>query len=451
MNNRYLKRKIDDVLMQWKKDADKSPLIIKGCRQIGKTESIKQFARNSEYESIVEINFYEEPKYKGIIHEGYSTDSIIKNISLIDPSKKFIPGKTLIFFDEITEFPEIATSLKFFNIDQRFDVICSGSLLGANYNKIESNSVGYKTDYEMYSLDFEEFLWSCGYNESHLDNMLNHMINCTPFSENEMLVYHQLFLEYIILGGMPSVINKYISNKTFTDTLDIQRKLINGYKEDIRKYAVGIEQTKILNVFNSIPIQLAKENKTFQLSKISKDARSRNYRGCIEWLKDSGIINSCYALSNIDIPLSANYDINKFKLYFNDTGLLISQLDDETQDDLRVNKNLGTYKGAIYENIVAEALTKLNYKLFYYKKDNSTLEEDFLIRNKGKIVPIEVKATNGTSKSLQTLIANDKYKNITYGIKLSKSNIGFKSNIFSFPYFCTFLLRKFLNRTHLIV
>ena len=304
MEKQYLKRKIDGFLMEWKADKDKKPLIIKGCRQIGKTESIKHFAKSAAYESFIEINFVEDEKFKKITVDGYSASTIVKNISLLDPTKKFIDGKTLIFFDEITEFPEIATSLKFFKEDGRYDVICSGSMLGANYKKIESNSVGYKTDYEMYSMDFEEFLWAKGYSDEVISDMLSHMINFEPFNELEMSVYRGIFLDYVVLGGMPAVVKDYIEKGTFEGSLDTQRQLIADYKEDIRKYAQGVDQTRILNVFNSVASQLAKENKKFQISKVEKGARFRDYRGCAEWLADAGIVNVCYAILGCSFPFS---------------------------------------------------------------------------------------------------------------------------------------------------
>lgn len=394
---------------------------------------------------MVEINFVTSQKYKQITSDGYTAEAVIKNISLIDPSHKFIPGETLIFFDEIQEYPEIATALKFFSIDGRFDVICSDSLLGINYRRIESNSVGYKTDYNMFSLDFEEFLWAKGYNDTVIESIFAHMKELKPFSELEHSVFFAHFLDYCILGGMPAVVREFIKNNTFEGTLEIQRQLIADYKEDIRKYAEGLVQTRITNVFNSIPFQLAKENKKFQLSKVEKGARFKDYRGCIEWLEDAGMVHLCYCLNNAELPLKGNYDINKFKIYFCDTGLFVALLDDEAQEDLRANKNLSVYKGAIYESIVGEALVKSGYGLYYYKRDDSTLEEDFFVRTANDLIPLEVKAKNSKAKSLLTLIKSDKYSDINYGIKLCGGNIGFKNNIYTFPYYCTFLLKKFLR------
>jgi predicted AAA+ superfamily ATPase len=441
----YLHRKVDDYLAQWKQDSDRKPLIIKGCRQIGKTESIRHFAKQN-YESIIEINFVEEEKYKTIISDGYSADSVVKNISLIDPSKRFIEGNTLIFFDELQSFPAIATALKFFKQDGRFDVICSGSLLGLNYQEIESNSVGYKTDFVMYSLDFEEFLWAKGYDQSTVENMLDHLVNGEPFSKLEMDVYHSLFLDYCVLGGMPEIVGRYIEKNTFEGSLQLQRQINHDYEEDIRKYLSGLEQTKVLNIYRNLPAQLAKENKKFQISKVAKYAKNNEYLGSIEWLKDSGIINICYCLNFPELPLKGNYVNNKYKLYYADTGILVSNLDEEAQEDLRARKNLGVYKGALYENFVAEGLNKQGYDLYYYQKENSTLEMDFFIRSKDSLIPIEVKASNQKAKSLITMIRSEHYSDIKTGIKLSYGNVGFANGYYNFPYFCTFLLKRYIRQ-----
>lgn len=253
-------------------------------------------------------------------------------------------------------------------------------------------------------------------------------------------------MDYCILGGMPAVVREFIENKTFEGTLEIQRQLIADYKEDIRKYAEGLDQTRILNVFNSIPVQLAKENKKFQLSKVEKGARFKDYRGCVEWLEDAGMVNLCYCLLGAELPLKGNFDSNKFKMYFCDTGLFVALLDDEAQEDLRANKNLGVYKGALYESIVAEALVKSGYGLYYYKKENATLEQDFFVRTADNLVPLEVKSKNGKSKSIKTLIASEKYDDISYGIKLCAGNIGVNDNLYTFPYYCTFLLKRYLTK-----
>ena len=440
----YLKRKADEFLASWKRNPNRKPLIIKGPRQVGKTETIKAFAKDN-YSNVVEINFVEEPKYKAIAESGYSAASIVGSISLIDPSKKFEPGKTLIFFDELQEFPDIATSLKFFKTDGRFDVICSGSMLGISYKKIESNSVGYKTDYEMRSLDFEEFLWARGYGENFVEGMFEKLLRAMPYSNLEHQTIMSAFLDFCVLGGMPAVVRDYVENGTFEGSLETQRQLVLDYQEDIQKYAEGLDQARILNVFKHIPVQLAKENKKFQISKVAKGARFKDYRGCVEWLESAGMVNVCRCLSFPELPLRGNYDENKFKLYFGDTGLFVSMLDDEASDDLRANRNLGVYKGALYESIVSEALVKSGYELFYYKKENSTLEEDFFVRTRDSLVPVEVKATNGTAKSLRTLIESDAYPDISFGVKMTGGNVGFEGSVLTMPYFSAFLLRRLLR------
>ena len=439
----YLKRKVDSFLCEWKNNPERKPLIIKGARQIGKTRSIEIFA-NTNYQNIVSINFALEPKYKGILADGYDVASVIKNISLIDPSKKFTEHETLLFFDEIQDFPDIATTLKSFQMDGRFDVICSGSLLGINYRKIHSNSVGFKTDYDMYSLDFEEFLWARGYDSAATD-ILSHMSAFTPFSDTEMKVYKELFMEYAVIGGMPAVVKDFIEKGTFEGSLATQRQIILDYEEDIRKYVSSLEQTKVINVYRSIPAQLAKENKKFQFSKIIYGARSREYSGCVDWLVDSGIVNICYCMSFPELPVKGNVDFSKFKLYYADTGLLVSQLDDEAQDDIRINKNLGTYKGALYENFVSEAFVKQGLPIVYYKKDDSTLEEDFFVRDTDELIPVEVKSNGNNSKSLRALIDSKHYPDIRRGIKLCGSNVGNENSIITFPYFCAFMLKKLLK------
>ena len=440
----YLKRKIDSYLKNWKEDPEHKPLIIKGARQVGKTESILQFAR-ANYSNIIYINFVLDTKFTKIVSDGYSVEAVIRNISLIDPSITFKEHDTLLVFDEIQEYPDIATSLKAFALDKRYDIICSGSMLGINYKRIHSNSVGYKTDYEMYSMDFEEFLWAKGYQEEQISSIYDHMIQMLPFNDAELSVFKSLFLDYCVLGGMPAVVSEYIKSGTFSGSLEMQRQICLDYEEDIRKYAEGLDQTKIVSIYRSVPAQLAKENKKFQFNKINKNARSREYTGCIDWLVDAGVVVRCFCLNYPELPLKGNADESKFKLYYPDTGLLISSLDEEAQEDLRANKNLGVYKGALYENFAAEALLKQKLGLYYFKKENSTLEEDFFVRSQNELIPVEVKSNNAGSKSLSSLIKNDNYSDIKRGIKFGDFNIGEANHIYTFPYFCLFKLREFLR------
>ena len=441
----YYRRKIDDYLKAWKADPAHKPLIVKGARQVGKTESITHFAKEN-YENVVYINFALEKKFMQILADGYDVESVIRNISLADPSIKFVKGKTILLFDEIQENPDVATTLKSFKTDGNYDVICSGSMLGINYKRIHSNSVGNKTDYEMYSMDFEEFLWAKGYGQEQIDSILTHMIEIKPFNDNEFVVFKRLFLDYCVLGGMPDVIKLYIETGTFSGTLDVQEQIRLDYEEDVRKYAQGLDQTKIISVYRSVPAQLAKENKKFQFNKIEKNARSREYTGCIEWLIDAGVIKECNCLHFPELPLKGNIEENKYKLYYPDTGLLVSALDEEAQEDLRVNKNLGVYKGALYENFVAESFVKQGLGLYYYKKENSTLEGDFFVRTQNDLIPVEVKSNRNQSKSLSSLIKSDNYEDISYGIKLGDLNVGHANDIYTFPYFCAFKMKEYLKR-----
>lgn len=439
-----MKRKIELYLLEWKNKKDHLPLVVKGARQIGKTYSIEKFA-SENYKHLIEINFSTNEAFMNIFEDGYNVDSIIKNISLIMPDAIFESGNTLIFFDEIQLCSKGMTSLKQFKLDGRFDVICSGSLMGINYNEIQLNSVGYKEDYEMHSMDFEEFLWAKGYKSEQINNLLNHIINVKPFSDIEMKVYKNCFYDYLITGGMPAIVQKYIDNKNFSGILQMQRQLLNDYEEDITKYAKGLEKVKILNVYRNIPYFLGKESKRYQITKISKSARTRDYIGAFEWLSNAGIINICYCLNSLELPLSRNYDMSKYKIYFGDTGLLIASLDEEAQLDLRENKNFNTFKGAIFESIAGETLVKAGYKLFYFKDDSSQIEMDFFIRGKNSLIPIEIKSKDGSTASLNKLIEKDKYKDIKFGIKFGDRNIGFNGKFYTLPYFTMFLLKDFIK------
>lgn len=443
-NMAELKRKIDIYLKEWKNSKNRKPLIIKGARQIGKTTSIEKFGREN-YKSFIEINYISMPQYKQIFQDGYTTENIIKNISLLNSEYKFIPGDTLIFFDEMQEYPDTATSLKFFNEDGRFDVICSGSLMGINYNQIHSNSVGNKEDYTMRSLDFEEFLWAKGYSEEQIESLYICMKEVKPLTNIQFDVMMNNFKDYLITGGMPEIVSTFIDNKNFSGILNMQQKLLTDYEEDITKYAGGLDKSKILDAYKKIKIFLGNDNKKFQITKLKDGARNREYVGVIDWMDRAGIINISYALDHLEMPLKANYNPDNYRLYFGDTGLLIGSLDEESQSDLRNNQNFGTYKGALYENIVAEMLTKAGFDLFFYRDEQSKIEMDFIIRDEKSIIPVEVKAGDNATYSLNRLIDEKQYKNIKYGIKLCNKNIGFNGKFYTFPYFMTFMLKRFLK------
>ena len=440
----YLRRKIDQFLDEWLQDENRKPLIIKGARQIGKTKTIEEFARRNNL-SLIEINFVLNPEYKDIFDDGYDVNKIIKNITLKNPSLVFVPGKTLIFFDEIQKCINAATSLKSFKLDKRFDVICSGSLMGLSYKEIESVSTGHKTDYTMYSMDFEEFLWALGYKEQQINDLFKHMKDLKPLSDIEFKVYLDHFHEYLVLGGMPEVVKLFVEQKNYSGTLALQKQIIIDYEEDITKYAEGLDKTKILNVFRKIPVFLGQDNKKFKISKVAHGARNREYVGITDWLIDAGIVNVSYCLNDLALPLKGNYNPDNYRVYFMDTGLLVASLDEEASKDLRENKNFNTYKGAIYENIVADMLKKSGYDLYFYMSEDSTIEVEFFVRDANNLIPIDVKAKDGKIKSVINLINRKDIGDINYGIKFAEKNIGYKDNVYTFPYFMAFLLKKFLN------
>lgn len=444
MEKTRLERKIDNELIVWRKKPNRKPLIIQGARQVGKTEAIRFFGKR--YESFIEINFKLEPQYKKIISDetANTASAVIKEISNIDPSKIFVPGKTLILFDEIQAFPQICTSLKSFCQDGRYDVICSGSLLGINYSSISSIAVGYKEDTRMFGLDFEEFLWAIGYPKDFKDELLADMIKKSKLSDALFTTLKSHFYDFSALGGMPEVVWNFIVSGTFSGSLANQRQILNDYREDMKTYAEGLDKVKIEALFDSIPVQLGKDNPKFQISKIRHRATTAEFEGVKEWLSDSGIALISHGLNFPELPLKGNYRLDNYRIYYSDTGLLIASLDDEVQQDLRINKNLGVYKGAVYENLMADALTKQGLPLYFYKRPDGTLEEEFFCRTKNHLVPIEVKSSNSKAKSMRSLIDLPKYHDITFGIKMADANIGEKNSIITFPFFLSFLLHDFL-------
>ena len=439
-----LKRKIDNYLIEWKNSSNKLPLIVKGARQIGKTNAIRNFGKNN-YKTFIEINFALQPQFKTIFEEGFEVNNIIKNITLKMPEIELNEHNTLIFFDEMQDCVSTATSLKAFREDGRYDIICSGSLMGINYNEIESNSVGNKEDYIMRSLDFEEFLWAKGYSNEQIDDLYKHMQELKPLSNMQYDVMMANFKDYMIVGGMPAIVSRFIENKNFSGILKMQQQILLDYEEDITKYAGGLDKTKILNCYRKIPVFLGNENKKFQISKIADGARNREYVGVVEWLANAGIVNISYAMEQASLPLKGNYNPDNYRLYFADTGLLIGSLDEEVQDDLRNNENMNTYKGALYENIVSDMLVKEGYDLYFYRDDSKKIEMDFMVRDKNSLIPIEVKANDNATISLNNLINSNLYKDIKYGIKLCNKNIGFNGKFYTFPYFLTFLLKRYLK------
>ncbi len=317
--------------------------------------------------------------------------------------------------------------------------------MGLNVQEIESNSVGYKQDFRMYPLDFEEYLWAKGYASAQIEIFYRHMQMSEALSATALNALQKNFREFLILGGMPAVVWSFIRHKNYSGTLALQKQLLLDYEEDITKYAGGLDKGKILNVYRKIPVFLGKDNKKFQITKVAHGARSREYVGVTDWLDNAGIVNICHCLEHPELPLRGNYNPDNYRLFFGDTGLLIASLDEEAQTDLRKNKNFGVYKGALFENIVAQMLVQQGYSLYFYRNNSSTIEMDFFLRDADSLIPVEVKASNGASKSLNELLRTDAYPDIRYGIKLGDTNIGRSDRFYTFPYALTFLLKRWLR------
>ena len=427
-----LKRKIEKKLYEWKneKRTNKKCLVIKGARQVGKTYIIDKFCKEN-YENYVYMNFIENPSYLDIFNGDLNVDNLIKQITINIPNVNLVPNKTVIFLDEIQECPNARTALKFFAVDKRFDVIASGSLLGIKYKEVISFPVGQTETLEMYSLDFEEFLWANGISEEAISYLKEYFEKkeSVPFATHEKMM--QLFREYIVVGGMPDVVLTFVETHDFNRVLEVQKNIVGDYLDDIAKYAEGNEKAKARECFLSIPRQLAKDSKKFQYSVVQSGGTSKKYAGSLMWLYDAGIINFCHNLSIPELPLEGNSIENQFKVYMNDTGLLISMLEEGSGKDI-IDGNLGIYKGAIFENIIAEIFTKLKKKLYYFEYRNR-LEIDFFIKKDSMPVAVEVKAADNTkSKSLKVLLENKDW-DIKHAIRLSSKNIGGTENIECFP------------------
>ena len=440
-----LQRKIERTLIKWKNTPNHKPLIIKGCRQCGKTFSVNAFAKEY-YTHVVYLNFFEHPDYKLAFEGSKQIDSIVMNLTALLPNSRFVSGQTCIILDEIQECSAARTALKFFKIDGRYDVIATGSLLGVHGykgNETDYNSipVGYEQHIEMFPLDFEEFLWANGISQEIIALVTKSLQDRQPISPAIHQRMRQLMLEYVVVGGMPEVVNRFIATHNMSDVLEEQHSIITGYKEDMVKYAVNEDKVRLRAVFDSIPRQLSKENKKFQFSVIKKGARAKEYITGIQWLEDAGIIIRCRNLSITELPLEGNAIEDSFKVYMRDTGLFVSMLEEGTQFDILQGRLYG-YKGAIFENLIADIFIKMGRKLYYYRKD-SGLEIDFVIRYHSECVLVEVKASTGNTKSTKTILQHpDKY-HVYQAIKLGDYNIGEKDGILTLPVYMAFLLREY--------
>lgn len=440
-------RKIEKTLEQWKTKANHKPLVIKGCRQCGKTSSVISFAKQN-YEHVIYLDFHEHKEYKTFFAGSLDVDTLTLNISFGIKDARFIPGKTCLVLDEIQDCPNARSSLKFFKLDGRYDVICTGSLLGVNGYKTkeekaeEQNAsipVGFEEIVNMYPMDFEEWLWANGIQPQHIDYLHNCLNQEEPINEAIHQRMRQLLLRYVVVGGMPEVVTTFINTNNMNEVQNIQRGIIETYKADMLKYAPQEDKAHIRECFDSIPAQLAKENKKFQYATIRKGARSSEYRGSLQWIEEAGIVQRCYNTSITELPLGGNAIPDVFKVYMTDIGLLISMLDEGTAWDIMQGNLLG-YKGAIFENLAADILTKMGRKLYYFQKEGG-MELDFLIRYKGECVPVECKARTGNAKSLQTVLKHPEHYHVNHALKLGDYNVGRNGPILTLPFYMAFLLR----------
>ena len=426
-----LKRKITDKLLQWKQQDDRLPLIIKGCRQCGKTRAVLDFAHEN-YEHVVYLNFFENSGYGAIFKDNLEVDFLTMMMTAQIKDAVFEAGKTVIILDEIQECPEARTALKFFKLDGRYDVIATGSLLGVKgYGEPKSVPVGFETMLTMVPMDFEEFLWANGIDEKLIAMLKDCIAEEKPVPEALHAKMRMLLLQYVVVGGMPAVVQNFVDHHNMAQVLQMQRDITMSYEDDMMKYAPDRDKVRIRKCYRSIPKQLAKENKKFQYSVVERGARSKVYDSCLSWIEDAGILHHCYNLSVPELPLDGNSEEDTFKVYMADTGLFISMLEDGTQAEILQGNLLG-YKGAIFENLVADFFGKMGRKLYYFRKD-SGLEIDFVIKYKGKATLVEVKATNGNAKSMKQVLANPDRYHVEQAIKLADAQVGRNGQVLTLP------------------
>lgn len=437
-----LKRKIEKTLLNWLNTENRNPLILKGCRQCGKTFSVLQFAQQ-HYKHVVYLNFFENPDYRTIFEGSLKVDDVVLMMSaFVGANVRFIPHETVIVLDEIQECPRARAALKFFKLDGRFDVLATGSLLGISGYRSEDYSVpvGYETIIDMFPLDFEEFLWANGIEDSLIALLKQCLEEERPVPEALHQRMRDLLLQYVVVGGMPHIVDQFIKEKNVAFVREEQKLLIRSFEDDMVKYAQSADKSRIRECFESIPKQLARDNKKFQFSLIKKTARSNQYVGSLQWLEDTGLIRRCYNLTLPELPLEGNACHDKFKVYMADTGLFVGMLEDGTERDI-LQGDLFGYKGAIFENLVADFFIKMKRPLYYFRKD-SGLEIDFIMCYKGEAVLLEVKAKSGNTKSTRTILKHPEKYHVHSAIKLGDYNVGRREQLLTLPLYMGFLLSE---------
>ena len=427
-----LKRKVMHYIKKWVDSKNKKCLVIQGARQTGKTYIVERFAEEN-YEEIVEINFKQIPSAMDIFSGDLTVDNMVMAMRFRFPEKKIIPGKTMIFLDEIQECQEAITSLKFWALDNRFDVIASGSLLGIDYKRASSYPVGYVDYLKMYGIDFEEFLWGMGISEDMIRNICGYLSSKAAIPEaihSQMMKY---FRQYVAIGGMPEAVQKYIDTKDFREVDRIQRSLLQGYQYDIAHYATAEEKVKAEKCYLSLAKQLLdKENHKFQYKEVEHGGRAQKYFSSIEWLLRADMLYLCKLVTDIRFDLNDYARDDFFRAYTTDLSLLMAMKDFSLKQHIIENTLAGNSKGGIFECAVADALHKKGYQLYFYKNETTKKEIDVIIQKDGKVVPIEVKSGNTRANSLKSIMKNN--KDISYGYKFIDGNIGTsEEGIFTLP------------------
>ena len=424
-----LRRKIENTLEQWKSTSGHKPLVIMGIRQCGKTFIVQHFAA-AHYKTVVYINFIKQPERINAFVGSKDVNVILLNLSAQIQGVSFTPGDTCFIFDEIQECPEARTSLKFFKEDGRFDVIATGS-----FNSVP---VGSEDIIEMYPLDFEEFLWANGLSEDVVETLRKCYREEKPVPAGIHVAMKQFLNLYVTIGGLPEPINVFLKTNNMNEVSKAYKSILKEYRDDMVKYAPDKDKPHIRECFNSIPKQLAKDNKKFQYNKVKPGGRSDTYLGSLQWLEDAGIICRCYNTDITGLPMEGNAKDNVFKVYTADIGLLVEMLGPGVRADI-LQGNLGGFKGAIYENLMADTLHKKEQNLYYFQKD-SGMELDFLVRINGECVPLEVKAKTAQAKSVKTVLNHpEKYK-VKHVIKFGDFNIGRDGQLLTLPNYMQFLL-----------
>ena len=440
------KRKIESIFQSWLDDASHKPLVVKGVRQCGKTSSVMDFALR-HFKNVVYLDFREHPDYKKFFTPNLEVDAIIMRITAAMPNIEVEEGETCFVFDEIQDCPRARGSLKYFHLDGRYEVMCTGSLLGVNGYKTPEEKeedeeasipVGFEEIVNMYPMDFEVWLWANGIKKLHFD-YLKKCLDCeSPVEEALHYRFRELLNQYVVVGGMPEVVTTFLETKQIGKVLSVQRRIVDDYKSDMMKYAAKTDKSRIRECFESIPAQLAREYKKFSYTVVRPNGRGRDYAGSLQWIEDAGIIHRCYNTEITELPLDGHRIQSEFKVYMADVGLLVAMLEEGTQSSI-LQGDLLSYNGAIKENLLADIFGKMGRKLYYYHKDGG-VELDFLMRYKGKCVPVECKATTGNAKSMRTVLKHPEKYHVENAMKLGDYNVGRNGHLLTLPMYMAFLL-----------